>query len=636
MTIWILEGALVIAALLFRKVVVLRYVVVLGVVLLLHTPLMALYNVAGLAGIALCLRGGGALVRVRAVLREPLVLLLIGMLGVLAISTVLARGTVPGPVWASSMRGLLGIAAAGSLLLFAFLDEGDGARRSWGLAFAVSVLILCGLRLVSDAGVDLYPTFRVFLDAEPPGQPLDFGSRNILGGILNAALPVLLLVGRAEESRAAGAVRYLAAALAIYTLDSLQSRTGTLVLTLSLLSLLVFLRLKNRGALRPVLFAIAVFLVVVVLPGRRDSRPILVKETPAAPDESVGTIRAAVTPRPRGETPPAAARVEGRPASEAAPLVSVEAVELTDYLFRIALTDDSHAFAQSFLVSHPEQRFQIQARATPACRGRLRILVNGVPLLTIRGREGLPQDFEWRTFSLPSGIEAGKWNTITFVAEGDLSPVDSYYEISALRYTSDVVRAEFLVHGRPVEGDISSDAGRQEGIALVLLGERRVLPPGKWLEPRVASSALDQSLRDRVELWKIAWEHALQRPVFGWGFYTFGYYFPLLSADRGFFDDYANAHSMYFELLHDGGFLAMLLVASVAVAAVLTLRRQYASGLPTKAAALAVALSGFLLNSVTQVTLADQRYYALVSILLGLLLGEKRRRPVWGSLPSSR
>lgn len=618
LTIWALEAAIVLAALLFRKPEVLRYLAVLAIVLLLHTPAMALYNIAAIAGILVCLRGGEGFARVRATLREPLLFLLLGMLVVLAISTLLARGAVPGPVFATSIRGLLGIAAAGSLLLLAFLDEGEEARPSWGLAFSVGIIVLCGIRLISDAGLDLYPTMRTFLHAEPPGQPRDFGSRNVLGGILNASLPVLLLVGRANEAWAAKATRYVAAALSVYTLVSLRSRTGTLVLCLSLALLFFFLLRRGRGALRPVIFAVAVLVVALALQRGQDARPILVKEARAQSGESVGPMGAAVAPAVPPMAPPASGPA---PATGSASLLSVEASTLTDYLFQVPLTDAAHAFSQSFLVSNPEQSFQINARAPAECRGRLRILVDGVTHLTIEGAGPFPKDFEWRKFSLPDGIVAGRWHTIELVAEGDLSPVDSYYEISGLRYTSDAVRSEFLVHGRPVEGDLSADPGRQEGIALILLGDRRVLPPGKWLQPRVASSALDQSLRDRVELWKLAWEHARERPLFGWGFYTFGYFFPLLSADRGFFEDYANAHSLYFELLHDGGIVTVVMMAGVVAAGLLALRRRSEGGLSAETAALAVSLGGFLVNSVTQMTLVDQRYYAIVSLILGLFLG---------------
>ncbi|MFI5197318.1 MAG: O-antigen ligase family protein [Thermoanaerobaculia bacterium] len=603
MMVWILEGALVLAALFFRKTAVLRYVAVLGVVLLLHTPLLALYNVAALAGVALLLAERGAAARMRRAIREPLVLLLAGLLGALAVSTVLARGAIPEAVWMSSMRGLAGIAATGSLALFAFLDEGEEARRGWGLAIAVSALVICGIRLVAETGLDLYPALRAVLHAEPPGQLVDFGSRNAFGEILNAALPVILLVGRANESRAAGFVRYVAAALSIVTMAFLSSRTGMVVMTLSLslLSLLVFLLLKNRGALlRPVLFATLASVLVFALSGRLSSRPVYVENMFAPPASSVGILQ-----------DPA-----GAPAS-------VGASQLKGLLFRIPLTNNYHSFVQSFLVSTPEP-YQIDARATPTCRGRLRILVDGVPHLIIRGRESFPVNFKWTSLSLPA-LEVGKWHTLAFVAEGDLTAVDSYYEIAAIRYVSDVVRSEFFVHGRPVEGDLSADPGRQEGIALILPGEEsHTLPPGRWLAPQAASLALDQSLRDRVELWKIAWEHARQRPVLGWGFYTFGHYFALLSPGRGFFDDYPNTDSLYFELLHDGGFLALLLLAGVAVAAASAVHRRCAGGPTSETVALAVAVGGSLVNSLTQTTLADQRYYALVAILIGLLLGEGR------------
>ncbi len=620
--IWALEALLIGAAIAFRRPAVLRYLAVLSVVLLFHTPVMALYNLVALAGIALSLSKGTAIARLKSGVREQLFLALLGLLLGLALSTFLARGAIPGSVFASSMRGLVGIAAAGSLALFAFLDCAAESRRSWALAFSAAVLVLCCIRLVSDGGLDLYPWLRTVLDAEPPGQPRDFGSRNTLGGILNASLPVILLVGRAGESRLATLLRYLAAAISVYTLVSLQSRTGTLVFVVGIAVLFLLLLRRDRRALRPIGFAAASFVLALGMRTRVEPRPLVVKRAPAPPSESLGSIQVAAAPGglPALRPAPRAGASGKRPAGVSAPLFSVKSSELAGYLFRVPLTSNYHAFRQRFFVSRAEKHFQIHGRATSRCRGRLRILVDGRPHLLMVGRGQFPENFGWKSFPLPAGLEAGKWHTIALIAEGDLSPVDSYYEISALRYASAVVSSEFVVHGQVIRGDISSDPGTQEGIGVILLGDGRTLPAGRWLPPGAGSSRLDQSLRDRAQLWRIAWDHWMERPLCGWGFYTFGYYFPIMSRDRGFFDDYANAHSLYFDLLHDGGLVSILFIALVIAAAGLALRKRASNGLPTETLALAVTLGGFFVNSLTQMTLVDQRYYALMSILLGLFL----------------
>lgn len=622
--VWVLEAALVVVALLFRKPAVLRYMAVLGIVMLLHTPAMALYNVVALAGIAFSLRRAGAGARLRAAAREPLLLVSAGLLAVLTVSTFLARHALPAHVFASSLRGLVGIAAAGSLALFALLDDGEESRRGWCHALSVGVLALCGIRLLSTFGIDLYPSLRDLLDAEPPGQPVDFGSRNVLGNVLNAALFPLLFVGRKGEARGAEILRYVAAGLAVFVIVSLRSRTAMLVLVISLVVLFLVLLRKQRSALRPVFFVGIVLVAAMALQNRVGVRPIVVENTPAPPGESVGTLQVAMAPSvPHAKKGPRAVR-ETAGASEGS-FSSWDAAQHDDYLFRIPLTKSYHTLEQRVFALRVPETMQLHGRASPECRGRLRVLVNGVLHATIEGPGPFRPDSGWTRFSLPAGIEAGKWHTITLAAEGEVSPANSYYEISALRYASDLVQTRFLVHGHPVAGDVSLDPGLQQGVALILLGDRRALPGGEWLPLKASPRALDQSLRDRVELWKIAWRHALERPIFGWGFYTFGHFFSSLSLGRSFFDDYANADSLYFQFLHDGGLVTILMMIGVFVAAAQTLRRRAPGGLSVEAVALAVSLAGFFLNSVTQVTLSDQRYYGLVSVLLGLYLGDRVR-----------
>lgn len=617
--IWFVEAAVIVAAVALGRNDLLRYSAVFGIVLLLHTPLMAFYNLVAIAGIIVIVRRERCLLRIIRIIRDPLAIALMGLLLSLVLSTVLSREALPGVIYSASMRNLAGISAAGSLLFFASLD---GDRRGWALAMTAGVLALGALRLSAEAGIDIHASFRAVMDWEPPGARLDYGSRNTLAAILNASLPVVLLVGRDRERRLIAGLRYIAVAVTIYIIVALQSRTATLVLVVSLATSSVLLVFRQPSSRRQLAFAVGCLLLAWLVRGVYE-RPLVLTQGVAPRAEAIGSI---YVPRT------AVAGVTGS-TEEGDEVVGVEGREISDYLFRIALTNDFHALEQEIRLPRGTTSLLINARAPAESRGRLRILLDGDNYLLIQRCGPFCGEFHWHSFELPTGAADGGWHTITLKPEGDLSPVDSYYEVAGIRYAADEAVSWFLVHGRAVRGDISPDAGTQEGIGLVLPGDLPTLPSGRWLQPPGARPVLDQSLRDRWELWKIAWLHSMQRPVWGWGFYTFGHFFPALSIDRGFFEDYENAHSLYVELLHSGGFLALaVLVVALVVGAVLLYRVAVIRS-SVEDAALAVSVAGFAINSLTQMTLIDQRYYALVLVSVGLLLVESGRsghRPVDG------
>jgi hypothetical protein len=609
--VWIAEAALLGVAVLRKDVRILRVLAVLSVVLLIRTPLVSLYNLAAIAGIVLLLvRSSDARARVLQFFGSPLVWSLIGLLFVFLISTLLAAPELPRSVLVDGIRSIAGLAAAGSLALFVFLDsEAD----SWVVTLSVAIAAAAGLRLASSFGWDAYPWIREHLDAYPAGQVLDYGSRNTLGSILVAAVPVLLFRGDEGSGGRAPARALLplaAAGLSVVALVSVQSRTGNAVFLFEMgVCFLLALWRGKRQIGRP-LGALAVFfLAPYVLPATGE-RPVVTTERRAPPVESLGSLQQEI-------------RVSSGPVRKR----PIEKGELAQATFRIPLFAPSQSVRHSFMAADSETAVWVHGRATPNCRGTLRVLLDGRSWFIFRGRGLFPPNSGWFRLVFPAPLVAGRWYEITFIAEGDLSPVDSYYELSGLAYASPGARTEFRRGEDVMEEDLSADPGIQRGIALVLPGDSRALPAGRWLHLESGRGVLDTSTRDRLALWSVAIEHWRERPVWGWGFYTFGYFFPRLSRGHNFFDSYANAHNQYLEILHDAGAVGILGLLAIFAAAAWSVGRLLRRGTTIGNWALVLALGGFAATSVTQVTLSDQRYYGLIWLLTGMFLREIPRDP---------
>lgn len=609
--VWAAEAVLLGVAVLRKDVRILRFLAVLSVILLIRTPLVSLYNLAAIAGIILLLvRSFEARARLVRFFGSPLVLSLVGLVFVFLVSTLLAAAELPRSVLVDGIRSIAGLGAAGSLALFVFLDsEAD----SWALPLSIAIAAAAGLRLACVFGWDAYPWIREHLDAYPAGQVLDFGSRNTLGSILAAAVPVLLFWGDEGHGFRAPArilLQRAAAGLSVVALVSVQSRTGNAVFLfeMGICFLLALWRRKNQIG-RP-LGALAVFfLAPYVLPAAGE-RPVVTTERRAPPVESLGSLQR--------ETGVSSGPLRKRP---------IEAAELAQATFRIPLFAPSQSVRHSFVAKDSETSLWVHGRATPNCRGTLRVLLDGRPWFIFRGRGLFPPNSGWFRLVFPAPLVAGRRYEITFIAEGDLSPVDSYYELSGLAYASPDVRTEFRRGEDVMEGDLSSDPGIQQGMALVLPGDSRALPVGRWLPLESGQGVLDTSTRDRLALWSIAIAHWRERPVWGWGFYTFGYFFQRLSRGHNFFDSYANAHNQYVEILHDAGAVGILSLLAILAAAAWSVGRLLRRGTTIGKWALVLPLVGFAATSVTQVTLSDQRYYGLLWLLAGMFLREISRAP---------
>lgn len=610
----------------------LRVATAVSIVFLIRGPGISLYNAAAIVGVVLLLARRGGLARLRSLAKEPALLALLAMIGWLGVSTLLARRGLPPEVVRNSLRGLAGLAACGTVLLFAFLDPGPQARRQWIWALAAAVTAVSLLHYQAAGGGPVFSWLRE-MGAAPPGEYHDFGSRNVLAALWTLVLP-MVLVERPKGGRGLGlrtAAFVAVVGLGILTLTTLRSRTAIAVFAGSMCLLTVLLlwrgvrQWRTSGTVLVAGVAAWLFFPTVhrrplLLPTHQGPDLAALRATPRA--ESVA---AGITPLP----PPSA------PVPSDTPGLGLQPIDFsigTPMAFRIPLTASYQSFEQEVVAQRDSDVLRIHGRSTAACRGTLRLEVDGLPVETFDGRT-LPPDAGWALVRLPVRVEAGTRHRIRLQALGDLSPADSYFEISGVRYASDAVSGAFLVHEQPIHGDLSPDPGIQQGTALVLPWQEAALPPGTWLGPASETRSLDQSLSDRVRLWRFALERVRERPLFGWGFYTFGYQLSTRLAQRGLFTTYANAHSQYLQMLHDGGLvgLALFLAAALMLSRAAWVRVRNGS---LEACGLAASLAGVLLNSLTQVVLIDQRYYASVAMAVGLLLSlprVQRPRPAPGS-----
>lgn len=612
-----------------RLACLLRVATAFSIVFLIRGPGISLYNAAAIVGVVLLLARRGGLGRLRSLAKEPALLALLAMIGWLAVSTLLARRGLPPEVLRNSLRGLAGLAACGIVAAFAFLDDRPAARRQWVWAVAAAVAAVSLLHLLSARGSSVYLWLRS-LGAAPPGEYHDVGSRNTLAALWTLVLPMILV----EPPKLARGIRtagpLLLAAAGALMLAYLRSRTAFAVFVGSI-GLLTVLFLRRGVREWRVSGAVLLAGTAAWLFFSTGERPLFVashqgpdlaalRATPRAQSISAG-----ITP----VLPPAVPVPAGAPGVELQP---IDFSAGTPMAFRIPLTEPYQSFEQEVVAQRDSDVLAIHGRRTPGCRGALRLEIDGRPVESFDGRI-LPPDAGWALVRLPVRLEAGTRHRIRLQALGDLSPVDSYFEISGVRYATDAVSGAFLVHGQPIRGDLSPDPGVQQGMALVLPWQEAALPPGTWLDPAAEAKGLDQSLSDRLLLWRFALERARGRPLVGWGFYTFGYQLSTLLAQRGLFTTYVNAHSQYLQMLHDGGLvgLALFLAAALMLSRAAWVRLRNGS---LEACGLAASLAGVLLNSLTQVVLIDQRYYASVAMAVGLLLslpGVQRPRPAPGS-----
>src|SRR5262245_5146258 len=539
----------------------------------------------------------------------PLVLL--GALDLLMLASLLANRDTPQASLAA--QGTVYILSRTILIatVLVLSPQNRMSRVDWLLACAVGTTLLGVVRGLEIAGAPLQkiigdPLAIQFLgDLGQPGTWNLYAAVMIVGGLL-AFSAAEMFDGRGPILALRGMALFLFAMA-----GTSESRTALVAIVLALGGLAIVADEWRRRALLGC-FGLA-FVLAAILPGVSVLNKPMVVPTKAV--EAAVPVTAPITP-------PAAS-------GEQSPILQVfrPPAGLTA-TWRVLLDHSDYRFDQIFeqpnLLPHGNYLTLLARAASSSSDMHLRVAVNGIVAAELTAPT-LRTYYTWIQVPVPDrAISGGGAVTISLSAQGDLDSQRRYVAVAGINATAPNVRAQAFVAGHPVEGNLSADPGIHRGMVLLFLnGEVPTLRP----LPATQASALDQSISDRLSLWRSAWHFFLRHPVLGTGFYTFG------TVERQdpsgvLFTAYANAHSDYVELLADLGALGPIVfftLLTVAIMAVLGCAPASLGHERYWGASLAWAVVVLLLTAVSQTLLADTRSAMFFWMVLLVVGGTYRR-----------
>lgn len=538
----------------------------------------------------------------------PLVLL--GALDLLILGSLLANRYTPQASLAA--QGTLYILSRTILIatVLVLSPQNRTSQVDWLLAGAVGTTLLGLVRGMEIAGAPLQkiigdPLAIQFLgDLGQPGTWNLYAAVMIVGGLL--ALSAAELLDRRGRILALRGMALFLFAMA----GTSESRTALVVGVLVLSGLAIIADQWRRRALLGC-FGLA-FVLAAILPGVSVlNKPVLVTQ---AVDAAVPVTTPITPPATSGE-------------QNTIPQVFRPPAGLTS-TWRVLLDQPDYRFDQTFerpsLLPHGNYLTLLARAASSSPDVHLRVAVNGTVAAELTAPT-LRTYYTWIHVPLPDGaIAGGGAITVSLSAAGDLDSQRRYVAVAGINSTAPNIRAQAFVAGRPVEGNLSADPGVHRGMVLLFLnGEVPTLRP----LPSTEASTLDQSISDRLSLWRTAWHIFLRHPLLGTGFYTFG------TVERQepsgvLFTAYANAHSDYVELLVDLGALGPVVFFALLTGTFIALLGWPPTGLgPERSwrASLTGAVGVMLLTAVSQTWLADTRSAMFFWIVLLVAGGSYRR-----------
>src|SRR5215472_1845756 len=539
----------------------------------------------------------------------PLVLL--GALDLLMLGSLLANRDTP----QASLAAQATVYILSRTILIATVlvlsPQNRTSQLDWLLAGSVGTALLGLVRGMEIAGAPLQkiigdPLAIEFLgDLGQPGTWNLYAAVMIVGG--------LLALSAAELSDRRGRILALRGmALFLFAMaGTSESRTALVVGLLALGGLAIIADQWRRRALLGC-FALALGLAAI-LPGVSVlNKPVL---APTQAVEAAVPVTAPITPPPASGEQSTVPQVFRPPAG----LTST---------WRVLLDHSDYRFDQTFerpnLLPRGNYLTLLARAASTSSDVHLRVAVNGMVAAKLTAPT-LRTYYTWIQIPVPDrAISDGGVVTISLSAEGDLDSQRRYVAVAGINATAPNIRAQAFVAGRPVEGNLSADPGILRGMVLLFLnGEVPTLRP----LPSTEASTLDQSISDRLSLWRTAWHFFLRHPLLGTGFYTFG------TVERQdpsgvLFTAYANAHSDYVELLADLGALGPVVLFALLTGTIIAVLGWPPTGLgPERSwrSSLAWAVGVMLLTAMSQTWLADTRSAMFFWIVLLVAGGSYRR-----------
>jgi O-Antigen ligase len=499
-----------------------------------------------------------------------------------------------------------------TVLVAAVVSLGRQGRWDWLAAAGIGTAVLGAARLLELGGVPVQALLGR-LSIQLLGDVGQLGTWNVFAIVLAVGALAALGAVPARASRAVAVGGTGLVALVLLAAGTASSRT-VLVAVLAVAGALVLIEAdrRRRGALGALA---AVFAAASFLPGASVAQKPLVLSAPSATAElHTATPPAGLTPvsRPTG-TEPSSARLS--PPQWLTPdwrSVVDRPYYRLDQTF-VRPVDRAHDHVISFLAR----------TSTKTAAIRLRVTVNGTRVAEL-GAADLDISYRWTMVAVPDAALAGGGDmTVSLAAVGELDD-RRFFAIGGVAATAPDIRSVAFSQGRPVPDDLSADPGQQRGLLMVFLDG---LVPALHRLPPAGRQVLQESISDRLTLWRTAWRVFLRHPLLGTGFYTF------VSARQedpqgNLFEPYANAHSNVLELLSDLGALGPLLYLALLASAAIVL-----SGWPPRLRGddrwwrlcLAGAVAVMLVSGFTQTWLADSRAAVFFWVLL-LVAGRYSRR----------
>lgn len=487
---------------------------------------------------------------------------------------------------------------------------------AWNRPLIFAGLLLVLLRLLQVADVQLVSQIFDHWNLQVLSDLRQEGWFNGYGSYLALILPLTL--GEAVKLRNTlfGHAFWGIAFLLIIGFWGVQSRTAAVIIVIELLvSFFVF---NSSVWSRFMLGVLGVtFIAVTILDPTFVSKNSLMAQTVRSFTQrgfDITDLR--VLPRDSAtEAAPTNASI-GRNSTATNTVVSLE--DLKSSAWRAPLVEENHRLRQRVKVSssRTDHILYIFLRRTVGARQtKLQVYADGRLVATVAD---LPEEkFDWVSVPLPSNGLRGEWATVELAASGQLDSMSNYIEIGGLDVQTPELASSYSNGDWNWRGDLSWDAGQQQGIFLILLDSKEIRNASPLGTP--SGRNLDQSLSDRLALWRAALKIATSHPWLGTGYYTFGKVSGNVLKDAPHFVVYANAHSSFLQVAADLGIPGLLFFTLMFVVSLVVLRNRLkrvgnddVPALSTGLAVLSLALS-----SLTQTWLADVRYYTSAWIVLG-------------------
>lgn len=468
-------------------------------------------------------------------------------------------------------------------------------------AIGILTVVRVGQALGLPVADDVASTLALLSDAQ------NVGALNLFAGILVLVIPAVMVKGSEASGVSAWGWR-VAGLVFVWALAATGSRTGAIALVVQGTLALVLVRSWRQRAWVGALLAF--FLVLGVGAGYLTSKPVF--------QQVAGYLHGGVSAisDPSDTTPSSPQAPSNQPAEAGQPSPSTA----QETQWRGLLWSPRVAIRQAISLERVPKKAVLYLGARRGFESNvsgLEVLLDG-SLITTVPQESIPENtMGWIEVPLDPALLAGKRSVqvaIRLAGPGDM--VRNYVEIGGLSGTAEGYLSTFFNGQKEFASDLSPDPGRQVGLYQLLLGEKQpqnlvALPSDQGEE------ALSTSLNDRLMLWQAALSNFQEHPFLGSGLYTYRTVYRR-HLTQPIFQDYANTHNMYLQMLSDFGLLGAFVLAWIILWPLLQLLKHGWHGSAAVAWVPGLSAVSVALTSTMHTWVADVRYCLPALLVLSL------------------